>query len=158
MLPQANGWELFLTVCWGFLSQKCTTKTLQFKEHFLFVCLWTKSQKLLCWTHVPWQNKYLSIACSRAACIAVLQRELPPRSLNRFVVRITPHAHFCSFGLLIFCHQLIWNQLEVKTPFLLQFSTRTDSNPLPSQPCGIWEVLCWSDSQVGVLLDWGHHQ
>lgn len=52
MLPQANGWELFLTICWGFLSQKCTTKTLQFKELFcLFVCLWTKSQKLLCWTH-----------------------------------------------------------------------------------------------------------
>lgn len=25
MLPQANGWELFLTICWGFLSQKCNT-------------------------------------------------------------------------------------------------------------------------------------
>lgn len=52
MVPQANGWELFLTICWGFLSQKCTTKTLPFKELFcLFVCLCSKSEKLLCWTH-----------------------------------------------------------------------------------------------------------
>lgn len=78
MLPQANGWELFLTICWGFLSQKCTTKTLQFKELFcLFV--FEQSHRSCCAgpTHVPWQNKYLSIGCSRAACIAVLQRELP---------------------------------------------------------------------------------
>lgn len=36
---QANGWQLFAPTCRGFLSQKCITKTLQFKELFLFICL-----------------------------------------------------------------------------------------------------------------------
>lgn len=75
-------------------------------------------------------------------------------SLNRFVVRITTRAHFYSFGLLIFCHQLIWSQLEVKTPFLLQLSTRTDSDPTAIPP--LWDLgdaLLIKGSQVGVLLD-----
>lgn len=76
------------------------------------------------------QNKYLSIGCSRAACGAVLQRELPSVSLNRFVVRITTRALFCSFGLLNSCCQLIWDQLEDKTPFLLQLSARSDGDAL----------------------------
>lgn len=144
MLPQTNGWELFLTICWGFLSQKFTTKPCGLRSFIVYLFVFVQSQRSCCAgpTHVPWQNKYLSIGCSRAACIAVLQRELPPLPLHRFIVRITTHAHFCSLGLLIFCHQLIWNQLEVKTTFLLQLSIRTDSDPLPSHSYGIWGMLC----------------
>lgn len=104
---------------------------------FVFV----QSQRSCCAgpTHMPWQNKYLSIGCSRAACTAVLQRDLPPLPLNRFVARITTHAHFCSFGLLISCHQLMWNHLEVKTSFLLHLSARIDSDPLSVIP-PLWDL------------------
>lgn len=47
----------------------------------------------------------------------VLQRELPPVPLNRFVVRIATHTHFCSFGLFDFLPSAYSGPVRGQDPF-----------------------------------------